>query len=117
MDTCGGYNPSKESSSYFISQVSNALDKFIVNTTMCDETMKDFCQTYSLHNLINEPTCEKNANNPSSRDVILTNRKRGFHNSMAIETDHSNIIIITILKSYFQKKHRVTINYRSKSSK
>ena len=82
----GGYNPNKESSSYFLSHVSNALDKFIVNydniilvgdlsTTMCDETMKDFCQTDSLHNLINEPTCYKNANNPSSIDVILTNRK------------------------------------------
>ena len=76
-------------SSYFLSHVSNALDRFIVNydniiligdlnTTMCNETLKDFCQTYSLHNLINEHTCYKNANNPSSIDVILTNRKNKF---------------------------------------
>ena len=121
----GGCNPNKESSSYFLSHASKALDKFIVNydniiligefnTTMCDETMKDFCQTYSLHNLINEPTCYKNAYNTSSIDVILTNRKRSFHNSLAIETglpDHHKMII-TVLKSYFQKKHPITINYR-----
>ena len=122
----GAYNPNKESSSYFLSHVSNALDKFIINydniiligdlnTTMDDETMKDFCQMYSLQNLINEPTCYKNANNPSSIDVILTNRKRSFHNSLAIETglsDHHKMII-TVLKSYFKKKHPITVNYRS----
>ena len=85
----GGYNPSKESRSYFLSHVSNALDKYIVNydniisigdlnTTMCNETMNDFCRMCSLHNLINVPTCYKNANNPSSPDVILTNRKTSF---------------------------------------
>ena len=82
---------------------------------MDDETMKDFCQMYSLQNLINEPTCYKNANNPSSIDVILTNRKRSFHNSLAIETglsDHHKMII-TVLKSYFKKKHPITVNYRS----
>ena len=119
-------NKWKESSSYFLSHVSNTLDKFIVNydniiligdlnATMCDETMKDFCQMYSLHNHINVPTCYKNANNPSSIDVILTNRKISFQNSLAIETglsDHHKMII-TVLKSYFKKKHPVIKNYRS----
>ena len=97
----GGYNPKKESSSYFLSHASKALDKFIVNydniiligdlnTTLCDDTMKYFCQTYILHNLINEPTSYKNASNPSSIDVILTDRKRSFHNSLAIETSLSD---------------------------
>ena len=98
---------SEGSSSYFLSHVSNAFDKFIVNydnniligdlnTTMCD-------------------TCYKNANNTSSIDVILTNCKRSFQNSLAIETglsDHHKMII-TVLKSYFKKKHPVTKKYRS----
>ena len=56
--------------------------------------MKNFCQSYGLKNLINEPTCYKNTNNPSSIDVILTNRPNSFQNSMAIETglsDHHKI--------------------------
>ena len=48
--------------------------------------MKDFCETYDLDNLISGPTCFKNTNNPSSIDVMLTNRKNGFQNSMTIET-------------------------------
>ena len=35
--------------------------------------MSEFCQTYNLYNLITEPTCYKNPNNPSSIDMILTN--------------------------------------------
>ena len=38
--------------------------------------MKDFCELYNLENLIKDPTCYKNASNPSSIDVILTNRKK-----------------------------------------
>ena len=41
--------------------------------------MKDFCDLYDLENLIKEPTCYKNAENPSSIDVILTNSKNCSH--------------------------------------
>ena len=56
--------------------------------------MKDFCEMYDLENLISGPTCFKNANNPSSIDVMVTNRKTSFQNSMTIETglsDHHKI--------------------------
>ena len=33
---------------------------------------------YDLENLIRGPTCFKNVNNPSSIDVMLTNRKTVF---------------------------------------
>ena len=70
---------------------------------------------YKLKNLINEPTCYKNVNNPSTIDVILTNRKRSFHGSFALETglsDHHKLII-TVLKTEFEKKDPLVINYRS----
>ena len=56
-----------------------------INSTFTDHTMNEFCQMYNLHNLLNEPTCYKNPNNPSSIDVILTNRKNRFENSTTIE--------------------------------
>ena len=85
------------------------------NASTNDDTMNEFCQMYNLHNLINEPTCYKNANNPSSIDVILTNRKRSFYDSITIETglsDHHKMTL-TVLKSYFKKKDPIIVNYRS----
>ena len=68
--------------------------------------MKDFCETYNLENLMTEPTCFKNPDNPSSIDVILTTRVSSFQNSMTIETglsDHHKMAT-SVLKIYFKKK-------------
>ena len=77
--------------------------------------MKDFCEMYDLENLIRGPTCFKNVNNPSSIDVMLTNRKNSFQNSMTIETgisDHHKMTV-TVLKTFFKKKEPIKINYRT----
>ena len=77
--------------------------------------MQEFCDMYNLENLIKEPTCFKNPNNPSSIDVMLTNRSDSFQNSMTIETglsDH-HTMTITVLKIYFKKKGPISINYRN----
>ena len=76
--------------------------------------MKTFCQAYGLKNLIKEPTCYKNTNNPSSIDVILTNRPNRFHNPMTIETglsDHHKMVL-TVLKTYFKKIEPTIITIR-----
>ena len=68
---------------------------------MSEEVMKEFCQLYDLENLIKEPTCYKNADNPTSIDVILTNNKEYFANNSAVETgisDHHKMVG-SILKS------------------
>ena len=101
-------------------RVSKVMDKYMIllddfNASVTESTINDFCEMYSLQNLINEPTCYKNANNPSSIDLILPNRKRSFHNSMTIETglsDHHKMTV-TVMKSYFKKKEPGTVNYRS----
>ena len=65
-------------------------------------------------NLIKDPTCFKNARNPTSIDLMLTNRKNNFCNSMTIETglsDHHKMTI-SILKTFFKKKKPVKIKYR-----
>ena len=43
------------------------------NSQMSETNMKKFCDKYDLENLIKEPTCFKNPNNPSSIDLMLTN--------------------------------------------
>ncbi len=122
----GGYNPHKGSISYYLSHVSKQLDKFLpnyenililgdLNSTIRENDMQNFCEMYNLKNLINEPTCYKNPDNPSSIDIILTNRKGSFQNSFALETglsDHHKMVI-TVLKKYIKKKDPITINYRN----
>ena len=122
----GGYDPQKDNISYFLSHVSKGLDKYLgnydnilllgdFNSTMSERPMKNFCELYDLQNLIKGPTCYKNASNPSSIDVILTNRKNNFQNSMTVETglsDHHKMII-TVLKVHFKKKEPITIKFRS----
>ena len=122
----GGYNPQKDNISYFLSHVSKGLDKYLgnydnilllgdFNSTMSERPMKNFCELYDLQNLIKCPTCYKNASNPSSIDVILTNSKNNIQNSMTVETglsDHHKMII-TVLKVHFKKMEPITIKFRS----
>ena len=121
----GGYNPDRVLISDFLSHVGNSLDMFIrnydnflllgdFNVEMIDERLKEFCNIYNLKNLIKEPTCFKSFLNPSSIDVILTNKSSSFQSSCIIETglsDHHKMTI-TILKTYFKKLKPYIVKYR-----
>ena len=121
----GGYNPQKDNISNFMNQLGPCLDHYMskyenllllgdFNSEMSESVMIDFCAIYNLINLIKEPTCFKNVENPSTIDLILTNRGRRFQNSTTIEaglSDHHKITI-TVMKSLFQKQVPITISYR-----
>ena len=121
----GGYNPHKEIICIFLNQLGPVLDHYMpkydnflllgdFNSEMREIAMKDFSETYYLCNLIKEPTCFKNIHNPTSIDLILTNRPKRFQNSTVIETglsDHHKLTI-TVMKSSFQKQVPKTIFYR-----
>ena len=112
-----GYNPQKENIGDFLDKVSLELDKLLSkyenllmlgdwNSAVSEEDMKNFCNMYDLENLIKEPTCFKSTENPSSIDVILTNRKYKFQNSMTVETGLSDFhkMTVTVMKNHFIKK-------------
>ena len=122
----GGYNPHKDNISYFLNSIGKELDKFLpsyenililgdFNSTMLEKEMQEFCEIYGLENLIKVPTCYKNPSNPSSIDVMLTNKITSFQNSITLETglsDHHKMTI-TVLKRYFKKKEPITVKYRN----
>ena len=122
----GGYNPRKEDISRSLNHVGNELDKLLVNydnilvfgdmnVLQNNSSMKLFNETYDLENLINEATCFKNPLNPSSIDVMLTNDKSSYQNSVTLETglsDHHKMTI-TVLKASYIKKAPINISYRS----
>ena len=80
-----GYNAQKENIGSFLDKLSGEVDKHLAkyenllmlgdwNSTVKEAGMANFCDTYNLKNLIKEPTCFKSTENPSSIDIILTNK-------------------------------------------
>ena len=120
-----GYNPQKENIGSFLEKLSGEVDKHLPkyenllmlgdwNSTVKEEQMTNFCDTYNLKNLINEPTCFKSTDNPSSIDIILTNKKHSFQNSITVETGLSDFhkMTVTVMKRFFKKKDPIVIEYR-----
>ena len=121
----GGYNPMKINIDSYLQTLSSILDKHLpkydniillgdFNAEIVDSSMQQFCEAYHLTNLIKDPTCFKNPLNPSSIDLILTNRPKRFIGNTVIETglsDHHKMII-TVLKTSLPKQTPNIIRYR-----
>ena len=97
---------------------SSKYDNFVVlgdlNTEISNSFMGQFCASYNLKSLIQEPTCFKSVDNPSCIDLILTNHPMCFQNSGVYETGISDFhkLTFTVLKTYFQKTKPRVIKYR-----
>ena len=50
--------------------------------------MKTFGEIYKLQNLIKEPRCFKDLENPTCIDLLLTNKPLSFKNTYVIETGY-----------------------------
>lgn len=103
----------------FIDSYLGSYDNIILlgdfNSEPHESEMKEFCDTYNLNNLVNEPTCFKNPLNPSMIDLILTNKPRSFQSNVVLETgisDHHKMTV-TVLKTHFEKQAPVKKLYRN----
>ena len=76
--------------------------------------MRNFCNSYSLHSLIKQPTCFKNPENPSCIDLILTNKPRSFQSTCVIERGLFDFhrMTVSVLKSHFRKLPPKIVTYR-----
>ena len=119
------YNPNQNSISNhleclnrLIDEHSSSFDNFIFigdfNVSTNHNSMINFCDLNGLRNLINVPTCYKNFDNPTSIDLILTNRLSYFQGSTVFETGLSDFHLLTIteFKTSFQKRQPKIIKYR-----
>ena len=120
-----GYNPHKELSSQFLRALGESLVFYLphyentlilgdFNVEEDEGEMSEFCENYNFTNLVNEPTCFKNMNNPSCNDLIIRNRKRYFQHTKVIETgiSYHHKMTITMFKSKFKKSKSNIITYR-----
>ena len=94
-----------------IDEHSNSFDNFIFigdfNVSTNHNSM--------IRNLINVPTCYKNYDNPTSIDLIITNRPIYFQHSTVFETglSDSRLLTKTEFKTSFQKRKPKITKYRN----
>ena len=71
------------------------------NTEVTQTSMKAFCDSYELKNLIKDATCYKNSGKPPCIDLILTYNPNSFQNSGVIQTGLSDFhkMMVTIMKT------------------
>ncbi len=118
------YRPPSQGEGYFFQEIGKSLDHFSLkfenfilmgdfNTEENDENISNFMESYSLKNIVKDPTCFK-SERPRTIDLILTNRVHNFQNTMTVETGLSDFhcMIATVLKGGFVKRGPKIINYR-----
>ena len=85
-----------------------------LNSEIQEDKMREFSELYCLKNLVNDPTCYKNPQNPSCIDLILTNRPNSFQHTMVIGTGLSDFhkLTLSVLKTSIKKQPPKVISYR-----
>ena len=76
------------------------------NSEISERSIHDFCNIYNLESLSNTTTCFKNSENPSCIDLLLTNSKNNFDETVVLESVLSDFhkLVVSVLKSYFKKE-------------
>ena len=114
---CVNYNPSKSNISRHLETVGKGLDVYLpnydnvfligdFNSEPSENDLLQFCELYNLKNIVKEPTCFKNHDNPSCIDLILTNKQKSFQNTTILETGLSDFhkMTCTVLNYILNKQ-------------
>ena len=86
-----------------------------LNSEMHEDAMNVFCSTNNFKNLVKEPTCFKNADNPSCIDHILTNKVHisRWQQLLILVYLIFHTLTVTTLKSSLLKQEAIIFNYRN----
>ena len=109
--------------SFSFNQITNNYDNFIIigdlNIDTLDKSkdhysyLSDFCDTFSLSNLIESKTCFK-SDSGTSIDVMLTNRPKCFQKTAVIETGLSDYhkMILSFFRTHYVRLPPKKLEYR-----
>ena len=62
----------------YMNKYDNTLFLGDFNSETSKNYLNNFCNVYNLQNIVKEPTCFKNPENPSCIDLFLINRRQCF---------------------------------------
>ena len=121
----GTYRPPSQDKDYYFNSVSKSLDLYLgnydrflligdFNTIDTDQTLVNFNNLYNSKNIVKEPTCFKNVNNPSTIDLIITNNSRSCWNTKTFVNGLSDFhaLVVTTLNIKFDKPKPKEVLYR-----
>ena len=112
------------SKSDFLEQVRFGLDKYSsyekiliagdFNIDFKEEILEEFLFEQNFKNLVKDPTCFKNLDDPSCIDLFLTNSSPSFQHTTTVETGLSDFhkMAVTVMKTTFPKAQPKIIYYR-----
>ena len=122
----GTYHRPTQNDNYYFDQITQALDiyirkydKFVLvgdfNAEDHEPGLHSFLYQYDSRNLVKEPTCYKNVDNPSCIDLILTNSPLSFQHTKVINIGCSDFhkMSVTVLKTKFVKSKPKQVTYRN----
>ena len=122
----GTYRPPNQDKGYYFDSISKSLDlylgnyeRFILlgdfNTKDTEQILVDFNQQYDSKNIVKDPTCFKNVDNPSTIDLIITNSSRSCWNTRSFSNSLSDFhaLVVTTLNIKFIKPRPKEIMYRN----
>lgn len=80
-----------------------------------DNLLDDFMHEFHSKNLVKEPTCFKNSENPTCIDLFVTNCSGSFQKTTTVSTGLSDFhkMIVTVLKTTFPKVKPKLVSYRN----
>ena len=119
------YHPPSQCDEYFFDNVSRVLDKYShayekvllagdFNAQENESCINNFITKHDLNNIVKEPTCFKNTENPTCIDLFITNFPNSFRVTKTIGTGLSDFhkMVITVLKNKFIKQKPKEVEYR-----
>ena len=79
--------------------------------------LSNFLDEYHTKNLVKEPTCFMNPDNPSCIDLFVTNFPRSFMKTTTVTTGLSDFhkMTVTVMRTTFPKSEPHVIRYRDRS--
>ena len=102
----------------FAMDVYSSYDKFLIagdlNVEEGQECLDDFMDEFHAKNMVKEPTCFKNPDNPSCIDLLITNSCKSFMKTTAVSTGLSDFhkMTVTVMKTTFPKAQPKVVRYR-----
>ena len=99
----------------------SSYDKFLIvgdlNMQEGDVCFDEFLDQFHVKNLVKEPTCYKNPDNPSCVDLFITNNSRSFMKTTTVSTGLSDFhkMIVTVMRTTFPKTEPLVVRYRDYS--
>ena len=116
---------SRQTDEYYFDYVQRAIDiysnfytNFLLvgdfNSEDSEPVLSRFLEQYDLNNLVKEPTCFKNPDNPSCIDLFITNRPSCFQHTTTLSTGLSDFhkMTVTVLRAKYIKAKAKQILFR-----